>query len=353
MPVFSPDPDPRADLAACRATLRHGSRTFLAASLLLPSAVRDAACSLYAFCRQADDEIDLGSDPAQAHAGLTERLACLYHGRPWPSPVDRALARIVEQYGIPQPLLQALLEGFAWDASGRQYDTESDLLAYASRVAGSVGVMMALLMGQRTPHVLARAADLGIAMQLTNVARDVGEDARNGRLYLPRQWLRAAGVDPEAWLARPVFDAAIGTVVARLLQTADGLYRRADCGIAQLPVACRPGVNAARTLYWAIGGEVERRGMDSVSDRAFVPPARKLALLGTSLAKVFLPAPHVDALALAEAQHLIDSVMAEPGLRPPQPAESRIVWVIDLFDRLERRERARPVLAHRQRSASA
>ena len=189
-----PDADARADLAACRSTLRHGSRTFLAAARLLPPKVRDAACSLYAFCREADDEIDLGSDPAQAHSRLAARLACIYDGRPGPSPADRALARVVAQYGIPRELPQALLEGFAWDASGRQCETESDLFAYASRVAGSVGVMMALLMGCRAPAVLARAADLGIAMQLTNVARDVGEDARAGRLYLPRRWLRAAAL---------------------------------------------------------------------------------------------------------------------------------------------------------------
>ena len=353
MPALSPDADPRADLAACRATLRHGSRTFLAASFLLPPMVRDAACSLYAFCRQADDEIDLGGDPAQAHARLTERLACLYAGQPRPSPVDRALARVVAHYGIPRDLPQALLEGFAWDASGRQYESESDLIAYASRVAGSVGVMMALLMRRRAPHILARAADLGIAMQLTNVARDVGEDARAGRLYLPRQWLRAAGVDPDAWLMRPVFDTAIGSVVARVLATADVLYRRADVGIAQLPPGCRPGVNAARTLYSAIGREVERRGLDSVSSRAVVPPARKLALLGSSLANTFLEAGRIDTPPLAEARHLIDAVVAAPMVRPPRRIDSRAVWLIELFDQLERREQERSGLARPQRSASA
>ncbi len=86
--------------------------------------------------------------------------------------------------------------------------------------------MMSILMGARTPRILARACDLGVAMQLTNIARDVGEDARAGRLYLPLQWLRSAGIDPEAWLARPVFSAALGAVVQRLLDAADGLYAR-------------------------------------------------------------------------------------------------------------------------------
>lgn len=353
MLALSPDTIARADLAACRATLRHGSRTFLAASMLLPPKVRDSACSLYAFCREADDEIDLGDDPAQAHARLTARLACIYDGRPGPSPVDRALMRVVAQHGIPRELPQALLEGFAWDASGRQCESESDLLAYASRVAGSVGVMMALLMGRREPRVLARAADLGIAMQLTNVARDVGEDARAGRLYLPRRLLRAAGVDPDVWLEHPVFDDRIASVVARVLEMAHELYRRADTGIALLPLGCRPGVNAARTLYSAIGDEVRRRGLDSVSGRAFVPPARKLALLGNSMINLLLPPPRVDGPPLAEARYLIDAVIAAPILPVRRGKVSRVVWLIDLFERLERREQDRSAAAHPSRPASA
>lgn len=359
--MLAPSPDfaARADLAACRATLRHGSRTFLAASFLLPPRVRDSACALYAFCRQADDEIDLGSDPVEAHARLTARLAGLYDGRPGPAAVDRALARVVTHHTIPRELLEALFEGFAWDAAARQYATECELFAYASRVAGSVGVMMALLMGRRAPHSLARAADLGIAMQLTNIARDVGEDARAGRLYLPHSWLQDAGVDPDAWLAQPVFDAAIGSVVARVLDKADELYRRADAGIAQLPWGCRPGVNAARTLYSAIGEAVQRRGLDSVSGRAFVPPARKLVLLGSALFNALLRAPRVDAPALAEARHLIDAVVAAPAPAPSPNTgtESRLVWLIELFDRLERLERRHPQgrsgMSRPQRPASA
>ena len=353
MRVPSPDIDARADLAACRATLRHGSRTFLAASMLLPPKVSDAACSLYAFCREADDEIDLGDDPAAGHASLTERLGRIYDGRPGRSPVDRMLMLVVRQYGIPRDLLLALLEGFAWDASGRQYDSESDLLAYASRVAGSVGVMMALLMGRQAPPILARAADLGIAMQLTNVARDVGEDARAGRLYLPRLWLREVGVDPDAWLENPVFDEAIGSVVSRVLQTADVLYHQADAGIVRLPLRCRPGVKAARTLYAAIGDEIRHRGLDSVSGRAFVPLSRKLVLLGRSMIDHFLPVHSADAPPLAEARHLIDAVVAVPTPTMEQGMGSRLIWLIDLFDRLERRQQHRSGWARPPHSVSA
>ena len=95
----------------------------------------------------------------------------------------------------------ALFEGLQWDCEGRRYEDLEALHAYAARVAGAVGVMMALLMGVRDADALARACDLGVAMQLTNIARDVGEDARAGRLYLPLDWLREAGLDPAAFLA--------------------------------------------------------------------------------------------------------------------------------------------------------
>ena len=341
MHVLSPE---RADLAACRAALRHGSRTFLAASHLLPPAVRDGATALYAFCRDADDAIDLGTDPAAAHARLLLRLDAIYGGRPEDNAVDRAFARIAVRYAIPRELPEALIEGFRWDATGRTYETISDLLAYASRVAGSVGVMMALLMERRAAPVLARAAELGMAMQLTNVARDVGEDARIGRLYLPRQWLRETGVDPETWLAQPAFTPQMAAVVARLLDDAEQLYGRAEQGIAALPAACRPGIRAARTLYAAIGDEVARRGYDSVSTRAVVPGTAKLARLAR-MAVVKLPADaRRDAVALAEARHLVD---AAASIAPaPTPADDgRIVWLLSLFDRLERRDLARDGMA--------
>ncbi len=273
----------RADFAACRAILRDGSRTFLAASLLLPRRVRDPAAALYAFCRVADDAIDLGEDAEAALARLRKRLALAYEGRPLPIPVDRALADVVARFRIPRALPEALLEGFEWDASGRRYEDLADLSAYAIRVAGSVGAMLAVLMGARAPDMMARACDLGAAMQLTNIARDVGEDARAGRLYLPLGWLREAGVEPEAWLARPVFSDEVGFVVQRLLWAADDLYERADSGIARLPPSCRPAIRAARHLYAGIGREIGWHGFDSVSRRAVVPARRKTWLLARAL----------------------------------------------------------------------
>ena len=191
-------------MATCRALLKGGSRTFHAASKVLPRRVADPAIALYAFCRLADDAVDLGNDRAAAVARLRERLDRAYRGQPMDMAADRVFADVVAKFCIPRQLPEALLEGLAWDAEVRRYETLHDLTAYAARVAGTVGAMMTLVMGQRSPEIVARACDLGVAMQLTNIARDVGEDARAGRLYLPLSWLREAGIDPDAWLANPV-----------------------------------------------------------------------------------------------------------------------------------------------------
>jgi phytoene synthase len=330
-----------ADLTACRALLRNGSKSFHAASRLLPPSVRAPATALYAFCRLADDAVDgEGASPA-ALAALAERLDLVYAGRPLNHPCDRALAAIVEAHALPRALPEALIEGLAWDAEGRRYHDLSALNAYAARVAGTVGAMMAVLMGVRAPEPLARACDLGVAMQLTNIARDVGEDARMGRLYLPVSWLEEAGIDADAWLARPVFGPALGAVVARLLAAAEELYARAAPGIGALPLACRPGIGAARLIYAEIGREVQRRGLDSVSSRAVVPRGRKLALLARSLAAAPLASAGAGLAQppLAETRFLVQAVAASPARRRVAGTAEKITWVIGLIERLQREDR--------------
>ncbi len=337
-----------SDLDACRALLRGGSRTFNAASKVLPRHISDAATALYAFCRIADDAIDLTDDHAAALAMLHARLEAVYAARPNDDAVDRAFARVVHRYAIPRALPAALLDGFQWDAAGRQYETIAELQDYAARVAGTVGAMMALLMGEREPDTIARACDLGVAMQLTNIARDVGEDARMGRLYLPLAWLREAGIDPQAWLAQPAFSPALASVVSRLLAVADELYTRAELGISRLPTSCRPGMYAARLLYAEIGREVERRGMDSVTARAIVSARRKARLLVSAIAAAARRAQRAPLPTLTATQFLVDAVRLHPistwsGVIAPSlrwwNLADRINGLIDIFERLERRQR--------------
>ena len=332
----------RADLARCRASLRNGSKTFLAASLLLPRGVHEPASALYAFCRLADDAVDATGDRRDAVERLRQRLRQAYAGMPQDNPADRALAVVVEQHHIPSALFDALLEGFEWDLQGRRYDTLESLHQYAARVAGTVGAMMALLMGVRSAEGLARACDLGVAMQLSNIARDVGEDARMGRLYLPRDWMVEAGLDPDAWLAQPLFNPALGSVVQRVLDAAEVLYERVDAGVARLPLTCRPGINAARFMYAEIGREVARRGLDSVTTRARVSGVRKAWLL-LRAATQLVPSSRARALpALAATGFLVDAAMAAAPAEEAGSARGiagRVIWTVELFARLEARDR--------------
>jgi len=327
-----------ADLAECRALLRGGSRSFHAASRLLPRRVRAPAAALYAFCRLADDAIDTPGAGPVALESLHARLAAAYRGDPAPIAADRALAAVLARHAIPRALPEALLEGFAWDAEARQYDDLAALQDYAARVAGTVGAMMALLMGADDAATLARASELGVAMQLTNIARDVGEDASAGRLYLPLDWLREAGIEPQAWLAQPRFDAALAGVIARLLAAAETLYARAAPGIARLPHGCRPAIRAAAALYAEIGRAVMQPGHDPVRRRAVVPGRRKLVLL----ARAVLPAKAREtplASPLPAVRFLVEAAARPPRAASPtlwQRADQRLAWLIALFDRLER-----------------
>lgn len=333
------------DLRNCRHLLAGGSRSFYAASFLLPQRVRAPATALYAFCRIADDAIDAGGDDG-ALDDLRARLDAAYRSTPYDSAPDRAFSDVVTRFAIPRALPEALIDGFAWDKAGRRYETIDDLLDYAARVAGTVGAMMALLMGRRETEVVARACDLGMAMQLTNVVRDVGEDARNGRLYLPRAWMREQGIDPDTWLAAPSFSREIAAVVTRLLAVAGDLYYRADAGIGRLPPDCRPGITAARLLYAEIGREVERAGLNSVSARAVVPGSRKLGLLFDAMNSLSRRAPWQEVSVVPAARFLVDAAAAAQSLAAPAhpiawwDVQGRVRFVLDLFERLERRQMA-------------
>ena len=329
------------DLAACRRLIRHGSHSFFMASLLLPRRVAVPATALYAFCRVADDLIDVaaaesGGGGHEAVAALHGRLDAIYAGRPGEAPEDRALAEVVERYAIPRSMPEALLEGLAWDAAGRDYRTLSELYDYAARVAGCVGAMMTLVMGTSDERAVARACDLGVAMQLTNIARDVGEDARMGRRYLPRDWFDEAGLDADGWLAAPSDDIRVRAMTRRLLGYADILYRRGEAGIALLPLGCRPGIRAARLIYADIGREIARAGYATLERRAIVPKPRKALLLGAALATT--PLGRVDRFAdalswppLSETRYLLTDIESVPH-------RARVDWLLDLYETLGRRD---------------
>jgi len=349
MSQSSPDVTPTepGDYAECREAIRQGSKTFFAASMVLPTAVREPAYGLYAFCRLSDDAVDLDGGSPQAVERLRDRLDRVCQGRPLPVAADRAMADLMRRYAIPRAVPDALLEGLAWDTQDRRYETLEDLFDYAARVAGTVGVMMTLLMGVRSPDALARACDLGVAMQLTNIARDVGEDARNGRLYLPRIWMREAGLDPDAFVANPVMSDELKSVIARLLAVADVLYARARSGVAWLPLACRPAILAAGLIYAEIGRALEALSHDSVSHRAHVPTSRKVQLLTKAVAATPWLSRGAVIEPLQAVAFLIEAVKQTPApatakaVLQPRPFVNvgpQFVRVLDIFERLERAE---------------
>ncbi len=345
----SPLPEPArlhlspSDARVLRETIRTGSRSFHAASRLLPAQVRSRAFALYAFCRDCDDLIDVHSAGEAGLVNLRGRLARAYAGTPDPTAIDRAFAVTARATQLPKALPLALIEGLAWDIEGRTYTTVEDLHAYAARVAGTVGAMMAVIMGARSRAALARATDLGAAMQLTNIARDVGEDARAGRIYLPLDWLAEEGVDRAAFLADPQPEPGVRAVIARLLDEADRLYARGLSGLVFLPRRCRGAIHAAALVYAEIGAAIRAAGHDSVTRRAVVADRRKLVLLTRALAR-----PDQAGAALREAPPLAANrflVEAAAGSerrasraagRPLNPA----VTMLDICLRAETRQRA-------------
>ena len=212
-----------------------------------------------------------------------------------------------------------------------------DLHAYAVRVAGTVGAMMSLIMQVRDPYAIARACDLGVAMQLTNIARDVGEDARNGRLYF-----RAAGLPTQAWMPMPSWRvrsmlrncAAMISAPARRSRQA---LRPRLAGIAMLPAGCRPSIHAARLLYAEIGREVERAAHDSVGRGPSSRPGASRCCMCSALVASIARRNASDAPVLEEARFLVDAVAAAPKPEGrPRSFDERAQWLADLFTRLEK-----------------
>ncbi len=279
-----------ADLAVCSAAIRHHSRSFYAASRLLPAAVRDAAVATYAFCRAADDAVDDAGSPAEArvrHAVTRRQLDRIYDGQPVESASGRAFARVVAASGIPREEPEALLDGMAQDLGTVRIPDEDGVLLYCYRAAGVVGRMMSRIMGRADAEALARAVHLGIAMQLTNIARDVGEDARRDRVYLPATWLAEAdGSATMVLQARP--SPAVRRVTLRIVALAERYYGSGIAGIGLLPAGCRPAILSAALLYRAIGRRVRARDGDGVTERARVGRTHKAALVALAVARCAL-----------------------------------------------------------------
>jgi len=311
--VTAPEPADPGPQRTARATIAQHSRSFALASRLLGRRVRDQTAVVYTWCRRVDDAIDepggVGPDGAGVlgeprpasraeHAAALARLTAdvdAAYAATATEPVLAAFGDVVRARGIPRRYPDELLAGLAMDAAAERYDTVDDLIGYAWRLAGVVGLMMSHVFGLARDEALIHAAHLGIAMQLTNVCRDVAEDWRRGRLYLPDELLAAHGACGLAGdLGRPMPASAAGAIActrAELLGLADRYYRSGDRGLIALPWRAALSVAAARRVYAAIGARIARTGYRVAAARAVVPLRAKLALVVAALAGLALTAP--------------------------------------------------------------
>jgi phytoene synthase len=312
----------RQDQLACRDWIRTHSKSFFLSSLLLPSQVRQAAWALYAFCRRADDAVDDEGSPSEALRKveqLRRRLEAVYRqgADAQEHAVDRAFARVAERSSLPRALPEALLEGMEMDARGVSYDSWDELYGYCFRVASTVGLMMTRVMGSAhaaSPVLWLRAADLGVAMQLTNIARDVGEDARRGRVYLPLELLEELGIEPRQLLEAREASPQAREAVRRVLQRAELHYRAADLGVPMLPRSCRFAIAASRLIYARIGQAIADNGHDSITQRAYVSLPRKLALVARASLALVSTAGVASLESVGPADRVLKPLVHQAGL---------------------------------------
>jgi len=264
------------DEYAQQKTAQSGS-SFYYSFMFLPPPRRRGITALYAFCREVDDVVDRAVDPAVARLKLAwwrQEIAAVYGGEPQ-HPVARALVPVVREFDLPQAHLQTIIDGMAMDLDHARYLDFAALETYCHRVAGVVGLLSAQVFGHAYPSTLGYARDLGVAFQLTNIVRDVGEDARRGRIYLPQEDLARFGV-PASTLT-----AGVVTPEFRALMTFEAQRARAwyDRAFAQLDPgdrhAQRPGLIMA-AIYRTLLDEIERDGFRVLDRRIALTPLRKL-----------------------------------------------------------------------------
>ena len=259
--------------------MRRNGRSFWFASLFLPREVAGAAARLYAFCRVMDDLADESGRP-EAAAQLERVRDDLRRGRS-DDPQVAGLLELAAQHTLPLEAADHLIAAFVADASRRMaIDTEADLVRYCFGVAGTVGLLMAPILGAIPPAARSFAADLGIAMQMTNIARDVAEDARNGRRYLPGDWIGGMTAAEIAQAIKGPDNVAVAVGIARLLTLADAFYARARGGFPLIPARSRRAIEVAATVYREIGVRLKRRCLSGnrlswQQERTVVPASRK------------------------------------------------------------------------------
>nr|WP_294848885.1 phytoene/squalene synthase family protein [uncultured Sphingomonas sp.] len=281
-----------------------GSKSFRFASQIFDIETRERSWLLYCWCRACDDITDgqtLGHDahvtdhPEERLAFINELTEAALAGRPTGLVPFDALAVVAEETAIPPTLPHDHLAGFTRDAHHWQPITEDDLLSYCYQVAGVVGVMMAHVMGvdPNDRDTLDRASDLGIAFQLANISRDIVEDAKVGRTYLPKEWLVQEGIDGGE-LVDPDHRQSLARLARRLSALA-GQYRRSSkVGAARLPFRSRWAVLSAARIYGEVAIRAAELGERAWDRRIVISKAEKLIMVVMAFVDACLPSPKVS-----------------------------------------------------------
>ncbi|WP_395622072.1 phytoene/squalene synthase family protein [Sphingomonas daechungensis] len=278
-------------VAGAYEAIQNGSKSFRAASRLFDRTTRERAWLLYSWCRHCDDVCDgqtygFGNGVRGNVSVLRGKTHRAVAGEAMTELPFQALSLLLSECPIPERFLDDHLRGFALDESGWQPGTEEDLALYCYYVAGAVGCMMAILMGVPADDedTLERAADLGIAFQLSNIARDVREDLAAGRCYLPLDWMNEFGVTRETLFDERNEDALVA-IVKRLVDSVAVYEESARLGVEKLPFRSRLAVLSALRIYGAIGRRVGRLGRAAWDQRVTVGKMQKLAYVVPSFAE--------------------------------------------------------------------
>nr|ACU26407.1 phytoene synthase CrtB [uncultured bacterium HF186_25m_30B18] len=287
--------------AESRQVLASHARTFNLASVFLPRDQRDDAAIVYAFCRTVDDLVDEARHPEEGERDIGHLAEMLRGERP-ASPLAEAFLEVAERRGFPLQAAHDLMQGVLSDVGEVTLVDDRDLIQYGYAVAGTVGLMMCGVIGVREPWALAHAIDLGVAMQITNISRDVVEDAGRGRIYIPTRRLVAAGIDPEQVRVGDIDGEAFAPVLRDVLELAERYYASGDEGMRAIPWRPRLAIQSASRVYRAIGLVLRDRAYDVTQGRAVVPGAAKVSwvlravvrasLCGLSARKAHDPALH-------------------------------------------------------------
>lgn len=271
-----------------RTAIRKGSKSFFLASLFFGHRTREACWVLYRWCRHCDDQVDNGGSAQtlielrmSTDDGLNLKSADVLFSE---------LGKVCETHGIPHTYPHELLNGFEKDVRGVSLEQPKDLEDYAYQVAGVVGLMMSHIMGADMPSAISPAKSLGNAMQLTNIARDVKEDFENGRIYLPRAWLKESELEPEGLLDSSQ-RSRLFELVKRLLARADELYRDGYAGLHYLPFRAALAVSIAGSIYSSIGRKILARGESALDERIYVTLPEKLFLTLEGIVRVLAIVP--------------------------------------------------------------